>query len=103
LANRPAPPGTLADAIKRDILRDRPAAPASPTCFLCNRTFSQGKGHGINGPFCSVLCLNAYDDGFMPGEAVSPYKFPIRGDGFLTACKGCNREFISRGPAMLQR
>jgi hypothetical protein len=58
----------LAAAIERDLLRERPEAPDFAHCFLCNRTFSDGKGFGINGRFCSMLCLNAYDAGFVLRE-----------------------------------
>jgi hypothetical protein len=84
----------LADAIKRDILKDRPSAPASPTCFTCGRSFGQGDSR-----FCSAKCRATFDDGFPSCEAVSspqPFDLPPRGDGFLITCKGCRREFVSR-------
>jgi hypothetical protein len=116
---------TLADAIKADILRERPAAPTSPTCFLCDRTFSEGKGFGINGRFCSTLCLNAFDAGFTPRDqsvrsvlnvplrdwvvvagppdtvGTRPYgdaqPMTVSGYGFLITCKGCHKPFVSKG------
>src|SRR5215468_8657554 len=86
----------LRAAIERDILRERPEAPDFAHCFMCGRTFTDGKGHGLNGRFCSVLCLDGSDAGLMPAQPPR-YKFPIRGDGFLIDCQGCKRPFVSKG------
>jgi hypothetical protein len=42
----------LADAIAAHILRERPETPDLCRCFLCDRTFTEGNGHGINGKRC---------------------------------------------------
>jgi hypothetical protein len=34
----------LADAIQRDVLKNRPATPTLPSCFVCDRTYSKGDG-----------------------------------------------------------
>src|SRR5215831_16015440 len=51
----------LRAAIERDLLAGRPAAPASPTCFICGRSYSKGDSR-----FCSLRCREAFDDGFPP-------------------------------------
>jgi hypothetical protein len=87
----------LASTIAADILRDAPEPPDLDHCFLCKRAFTPGKGFGINGRFCSRLCLDAYDAGYVHRESKPTYKFPVRGDGFLIPCRNCKREFVSKG------
>jgi hypothetical protein len=85
----------LADAIQREILKDRPSAITSSTCFVCGRSYGQGDGR-----FCSTKCRTAFDNGFPSCEAVSsptPYGLQPRGDGFVIECKGCRRPFVSKG------
>ena len=57
----------LRDAIERDILAawERSKAPDLAQCFMCGPTFTEGKGFGVNGRFCSQPCLDGYDAGFM--------------------------------------
>ena len=86
----------LAGAIAADILRERPEAPDFAHCFMCGRTFTDGKGHGLNGRFCSTLCLDGFDAGLMPPQPPR-YSLPVRGDGFVITCKGCKRPFVSKG------
>jgi hypothetical protein len=87
----------LADAIAADILRERPETPDLDHCFLCKRAFTPGKGFGLNGRFCSPLCLDAYDAGYIHREPKPPYDFPVRGDGFLFNCRNCQKPFVSKG------
>jgi hypothetical protein len=88
----------LRDAIERDFQRkDEPTAPDLDQCFLCGRTFSRERGHGINNRFCNDLCLDAYDTGYVHREPKPPLGFPVRGDGFLITCRSCKREFVSKG------
>jgi hypothetical protein len=86
----------LRDAIERNLLRERPEAPDFAHCFMCGRTFTEEKGHGLNGRFCSTLCLDGYDAGLMPPQPPR-CSLPMRGDGFVITCKGCKCEFVSRG------
>jgi hypothetical protein len=76
----------LAEAIARDILRERPEAPDLDHCLPCSRAFSEGKGTGANARFCSMLCQNAFDAGYVHREPKPPYSLPSRGDGFLIDC-----------------
>jgi hypothetical protein len=87
----------LRDAIAADILRPPTEAPALCRCFLCDRAFTEGRGHGINGRFCSALCLGAHGAGYVHREPKPPFDLPMRGDGFVITCHGCNREFVSKG------
>jgi hypothetical protein len=59
--------------------------------------FSEGKGTGANARFCSILCQNAFDAGYVHREPKPRYNLPPRGDGFLISCKGCRRPFVSKG------
>jgi hypothetical protein len=85
---------SLADAIARDLLKDKPPSPVSSPCFACGRQY----GHG-DGRFCSTACRTAFDAGMPvyepPREAA--YSLPARGDGFLIDCAGCRKPFVSRG------
>jgi hypothetical protein len=77
---------TLADAIVRDILTERPRSRDAQTCFVCARPYSKGDGR-----FCSRKCRTAFDAGLSPVE-------PSRiSDGIRRECCGCHREFVSRG------
>jgi hypothetical protein len=87
----------LADAIRRDILKDRPAAPDLDHCLLCSRSFSEDKGAGANGRFCSMLCQAAFDAGYMHRDPKQSYSLPPRGDGFVIECAGCRKQFVSKG------
>jgi hypothetical protein len=89
---------TIATIIARDTLADRPDTTVDLTrCFLCSRTFSAGKGFGINGRFCSRLCVEAYDGGYQHREPGARYTHPARGEGFHINCKACRRPFVSKG------
>jgi hypothetical protein len=89
---------TIAAAILRDTFADRLDTTVDPCrCILCSRTFSEGKGHGLNGRFCSALCLEAYDNGYVHRENDNGYAFPVRGEGFVINCGSCNRPFVSKG------
>jgi hypothetical protein len=84
------------------ILRDRNAPDPAPTvdlnrCILCARTFTQGRGFGLNGRFCSRLCLEAYDTGYVHRDAGARYTCHARGDGFVVDCRQCRRPFVSKG------
>jgi predicted nucleic acid-binding Zn ribbon protein len=86
----------LANAILDRNALDTPAVDLG-RCFVCARTFSAGKGVGLNGRFCSKLCLEAYDGGYVHRDAGAQYKLQVRGDGSLIDCPGCKRPFISKG------
>jgi hypothetical protein len=89
---------TLANAILRDTLADWPETAVDLTrCFVCARTFSAGKGTGTNGRFCSRLCVEAHDSGYVHHHDGDGYQFPARGDGFLIDCRSCRRPFVSKG------
>jgi hypothetical protein len=85
---------SLADAIERDLLKERTPSPASAACFVCGRQF----GHG-DGRFCSTRCRTACGAGMPPftGPVDAAYGLPQRGDGFAIECAGCCKAFISRG------
>jgi hypothetical protein len=79
----------LANAILRDRnALDTPAVDLG-RCFVCARTFSAGKGVGLNGRFCSKLCLEAYDGGYVHRDAGAQYKLQVR------ECRGCRRLCLS--------
>jgi hypothetical protein len=68
-------------------------------CFACDRSFINGYG-----PFCSENCRDAFDEGFPAYQPVAVRytwldgrPMPISGDGFLIACRGCGKDFSSRG------
>jgi hypothetical protein len=84
---------TLADAIERDRLKERPQTAQAPTCFVCGRSYSIGDGR-----FCSLRCRDGFDAGLPPYEAQRErYSLPVRGDGSLIDCKGCRKPFVSKG------
>jgi len=107
-------PGVYIEADERDLLRERPATPEAQTCFACGRSYAKGDGR-----FCSVRCRDAFDNGNPaygqaraqapstdwvviagpPGTVGSRYAsdLPTRGGGRLITCKGCQREFVSKG------
>jgi hypothetical protein len=117
----------LADAIERDLLRERPATAEPQTCFACGRSHSRGAMlAGGSGPsrFCSVRCRDAFDAGFPPhdpnqarnlmqvpltvwivvagppgtvGTRAYARDLPISGDGCIIPCRNCKRPFVSRG------
>jgi hypothetical protein len=65
---------TIANAILRDTLADRSdTAVDLCRCLLCDRTFTVGNGVGINGRFCSRLCLEAFDTGYVHHESGAHY------------------------------
>ena len=92
------------------------AAQEPQACFACGRSYAKGEGR-----FCSPRCRAAFNAGFPPynpnqarvlmqapswvlaagppGTVGTPYArdLPIRGDGCLITCKGCQREFVSKG------
>src|SRR6516162_5273957 len=78
---------SIADALVRDLLTERPRSPEAQTCFACGRPYSRGDGR-----FCSSKCRQAYDDGFMPSDVVSKPR-----DGVSLVCRGCGRQFVSKG------
>jgi hypothetical protein len=79
-------------------------------CFACGRAFIKGDGR-----FCSTRCRDAFDNGFPPymrdrgpipekpwrhvaGPPFEmPPELPRQGDGCLIECRGCRRQFVSRG------
>jgi hypothetical protein len=64
----------LANRIKQDILRERPEAPQSQTCFACGRSYSKGAPLADDsGPsrFCSVRCRDYFDNGGSPYDPQS--------------------------------
>jgi hypothetical protein len=100
----------LRDAIQRDILREDIDPPDLSHCLLCRRSFLHGTGPA--GRFCHQLCVEAHDTGFICREGTSTrsggayrhskpvallYAFPIRGDGFVIECRGCKKQFVSKG------
>jgi hypothetical protein len=89
---------SIAAAILKDTLADRPEPSIDlGRCFLCARNFTVGKGVGLNGRFCSALCVSAYDGGYVHREPDARYACYARGDGFLIDCAGCRRPFVSKG------
>ena len=78
---------SIADALVRDLLTERPRSPEAKTCFACGRPYSRGDGR-----FCGRKCRRAYDLGFTPGEVVSKPR-----DGVSLPCRGCGRQFVSKG------
>jgi hypothetical protein len=66
-------------------------------CFLCSRSFSAGKGRGLNKRFCGPLYEAAFDAGYLHRENDTRYQFPVRGEGFFVNCASCNRPFVSKG------
>jgi hypothetical protein len=116
---------SIAKAIERDILRERPRLPTTPTCFACGRAYMRGalKGDGsAPSRFCSTRCRDAFDNGFPPydpdplrtmmrsgkpwvvvagppGTVGQPWPrdLPVSGDGCLIPCAGCHKQFSSRG------
>ena len=78
---------SIADALVRDLLTERPRSPEAKTCFACGRPHSRGDGR-----FCGSKCRRAYDLGFTPGEVVSKPR-----DGVSLPCRGCGRQFVSKG------
>lgn len=68
-------------------------------CFACGRSFCRGDGR-----FCCSRCRTAFDEGFPPyAPTVVKYTWldgrpmPISGGGFLIACRGCGKDFSSKG------
>jgi hypothetical protein len=45
------------------------------------RTLSAGKGTGANGRFCSRLCVEAHDSGYVHRTDGNGYQYPARGEG----------------------
>jgi hypothetical protein len=108
----------LANAILNDRAR-RNATPTSrsPDCFACGRTFTyRGPADDNSGRFCSDNCRNAYDNGLTPRDDPNPLSVTrwhtVAGaepgslprthmrmgkGGFYVPCRGCRREFESRG------
>jgi hypothetical protein len=79
---------TLAAILVKDSLADRPDTTVDLCqCFLCTRTFTSGKGVGLNSRFCSALCVTAYDAGYVHQESGARYTHPARGDGFLSVVR----------------
>jgi hypothetical protein len=74
----------LADAIAADILRERPEAPQSQTCFACSRSYSKAAPKADDsGPsrFCSVRCRDYFDNGgppYDPQTARDVLNIPLR-------------------------
>jgi hypothetical protein len=109
---------TLADALKADILADRPfTSPSSVECFLCERSYIyKGPNGDDSGRFCSDKCRESYDAAYRRPEAVDPFKptgwrvvagsnpgylpsTPMRrrSVAWIISCPGCQCEFESRG------
>lgn len=88
---------SLVDTIKASLLAEKPKVERA-SCFLCQRTFTPARGHGINRRFCGALCLAAYDAGYVVSFSEPKlYSLPLRGDGFAIECAGCRKSFASRG------
>jgi hypothetical protein len=116
---------SIANILLKDALAERPEVHVDLNrCLVCSRTFTAGKGVGTNGRFCSRLCVDAFDAGYVhrsdgvgskdwavvapafdKGGAVKnlvgtrPYarNLPKSGDGFLVGCRHCKRQFVSKG------
>jgi hypothetical protein len=74
-------------------------AVAVQDCFACGKSYVHGEDR-----FCSTNCRAAYDEGFPAYQPVvvrytwlDGRPMPISGDGFLIACRGCGKDFTSRG------
>jgi hypothetical protein len=99
----------LARILERDILREREAHPTQHVvmdCHTCGRSFLYKGPDGDNpGRFCSARCREAYDSGAPRFESKNNPLYCDRADnsmrigrhGFLIECKGCGKEFDSKG------
>ena len=110
----------LAEAIERDLLRERPAAREPQACFVCGRSYSRGAPKADSSSesrFCSVRCRDAFDNGFPPYDRPAGHpkigdtpwvvvagpptpiarNLPIHGNGCSTTCANCQRVFVSKG------
>jgi hypothetical protein len=92
----------LTNAIMRDRQRERPT-PTKTTaeCFACGREYLYRDTDGDDsGRFCSTRCREAYDAGF-PAHASKGsqhwHSLPMGKHGFLIKCRGCERQFDSKG------
>jgi|SRR5215467_2022596 len=92
---------TLATAIKRDLLRERPARAKAAECFACGREYSYRHIDGDDSSrFCSAPCRESYEDGWPRYESLDTrrcYSLRMGKDGFLIHCAGCGQEFDSKG------
>jgi len=89
----------LAEAIKADLLAERPAAAATQECFTCGRPFLKPGER-----FCAERCREAFDAGMGPydpnyaGKSQQRwYALPLGPRGLMLTCKGCGRTFDSVG------
>lgn len=100
--------------------RARQATSITTVCFLCGRPFWPHRerfDEDDNGRFCSAKCRDWYDfDGARPvppdpaPHTVDRWRvvaggdpgylaraMPMSSDGFRVSCRGCGREFVSKG------
>jgi len=99
----------LARIIERDLLPREPASESShkvAECFTCGRSFLyKGPNGHNNGRFCSTRCCEGYDAGAPRYASKDNSIFRDRSGqptrmarhGFLVECKGCGKEFDSKG------
>jgi hypothetical protein len=104
---------TKAEKLAALLLSDR-EKPASSThnivpCFSCGYTFVyRGRQGELNGRFCSLRCQDWFDTGNLSYEqqqererrplAAPGHPIIRRGsEGYYIRCKGCNKEFESKG------
>jgi hypothetical protein len=85
---------SLAKAIERDLLANRPAREKEATCFTCGRGCLPNSNR-----FCSTRCREGFDAGAPPASKTGLhwYSLPIGPTGFLVNCAGCGKRFDSRG------
>jgi hypothetical protein len=81
--------------LARALLRQPTPAPDSKAqpCFACGRSFIRGDRR-----FCGSNCRRAFDAGFPPFQGFeAPYDLPLGKNGFRIDCKGCGKNFDSKG------
>jgi endogenous inhibitor of DNA gyrase (YacG/DUF329 family) len=68
-------------------------------CFICGRSFVHG-GDGSFGRLCSARCRKYFDTGgalYEPLDTDRFYSLPKSKQGFLIPCRGCGKQFDSKG------
>jgi endogenous inhibitor of DNA gyrase (YacG/DUF329 family) len=68
-------------------------------CFSCGRSFVHG-GDGSFGRLCSARCRKYLDTGgalYEPLDIDRFYSLPKAKQGFLIPCRGCGKQFDSKG------
>ncbi|MPZ40385.1 MAG: hypothetical protein GEU95_20490 [Rhizobiales bacterium] len=92
----------LTAAILED--RDRPqSSNETHACFACGRPFMWGQSGSVR-RFCSQGCVDYFDSGAPPYDPTYTnknnqrwYTLPLGKHGSLINCKGCGRQFDSKG------